>query len=391
MEAQSTEERYHSDSHNALNRKLRVLLDARKLGDGGIGVYIHNLIVGLLESDKVELTLITSRERRTFLRGIKGFSVIEDNAKSYSFDEMLGLARRIDMSEFDIFHVPHYTLPYNIGIPSVVTIHDVIHVTHPERSFYPIIAKFLIRSALKRASKVITVSESSKRALCNLLGKESSKIEVIPNAIDPKMNSVRDITEPLATKFGLVNEEYILGVFSNLKPHKGVTDLLRSFQKVRSEYPGIKLALAGSGIPDPEYLAKVLKGVTDFTDVNFLGTVSRDELSHLYAGALFLVVPSLAEGFSLPVLEAKFQGTPIVCRPVPAIKELIDENDICCSDFSQKSLTTGLLEGLKKYRTRDRGDEILIDIERYSTPHVTKEILTLYRDAIKTSKTGDPL
>ena len=132
---------------------MRVLLDARKLGHGGIGVYIDNLVHGLAAHGDVDLTLIVREafDPEEYSWG-KGVALISDRARPYSIDEMFGLARRIDFAGIDVFHSPHFTLPFGIRVPSVVTVHDLIHVHNPQRAFYPVVARGLVRSSLKRGA-----------------------------------------------------------------------------------------------------------------------------------------------------------------------------------------------------------------------------------------------
>ena len=343
-------------------RPLRVLLDARKLEHGGIGTYTRNLVAGLLSQSAVELTLIVNSQSSIKYEWARWVEFIEDRAKPYSIAEMLALPRRVDFSRFDLYHTPHYTLPYGIPIPSVVTIHDLIHIYFPERPFYPWIAKRLIRSAIRRASKVLTVSQATRADLLNFLGNDLSlggKISVIPNAIDPFFikrvsEHMQNPAEYLASRFGLQGK-YFLCVASNSKPHKGLPDLLNAFselerrrssgelradprkRKIHKALTDLKLVVVGAGsqglLESPE-----LRG-----SVYVFGMVSAEDLAYLYAGAQALVVPSLSEGFCLPVLEAQIFGTRVVTRPVPAILELLTERDTSCRDFSVGALSDAMV------------------------------------------------
>lgn len=365
---------------------LKVLLDARKLGDGGIGIYIQNLIAGLLCSHEVDLTLLVSSDKKSFVPSAKLLNLIEDNSKSYSFDEMFHLSKRIDFSRFDLFHVPHYTLPYNVPIPTVVTVHDLIHITNPEKFYYPFVAGFLIRSALKRATKVLTVSKASKESLCNFSKGIAGKVKVVPNAVDPFMISSEGISQSFSEKYLIKNREYILGVFSNSKPHKGLSDLVRAFNQVKENLKETKLVLVGHGIPSVEDFSKRFKDVSDFEDIVFVGSVNRVELSQLYAGATCLAISSYMEGFSLPVIEAKSQGTPVVTRPVKAIMELINDDDIICKDFSIESLANGLVEGYLSFKERTATSLTKMDLSPYTVERTGMATTDLYREAISAFK-----
>ncbi|RIL08329.1 MAG: hypothetical protein DCC75_09200 [Proteobacteria bacterium] len=327
-----------------------VLLDARKIGDGGIGSYIDSLVRGLLDSGQVKLSLVVSGDRaaETFLNSFSGRAfeaVIEEKAPKYSFDELFRMPKRINLSRFDLFHAPHYTLPFNLKVPSVVTIHDVIHLTHPPSFLHPFLARPLIRSALRRAARVIAVSQATAQALAELSKGISFKVEVVPNAFDSFLAehfvasspSLEEMLNCVWREFQ-IKPPYLLAVLSNNKPHKGGRDLLRAFAELRKLSPHrfegpspLRLVIAGSG-------GEALSGV----NVISLGQVSRENLGNLYSLAEALVIPSLAEGFCLPALEAKILGARIIARPVSALREILGSGDSIAADFTVAELSRAM-------------------------------------------------
>lgn len=367
---------------------MRVLLDARKLGDGGIGIYIENLIEGLLEQPDVSLSLI-AKNRETAKRW-RGIPAIIDAARSYSVSEMWGLSRRIDFSSFDVFHSPHYTLPFGIPIPTVVTVHDLIHIKHPQRFYYPIIAGPLIRSGVSRASKVITVSLSSLRQISEFMGPDSphvKKISVVPNALDPIFLG-RAGAEPAKSSN---KRPYMLCLLSNLKPHKGLEDTLSAFESLRAEGlipKEVGLVLAGQGAGEIFLNSRLHDRIQEMENVECLGCVNRDDLAFLFRGAMALLVGSTAEGFCLPMLEAKASGIPVICRPVPALLELAGSADIVGSDLSReayKAAVKKFFENAESIREKARGD---FNPERYDRVFLARQVSAVYRSLFQNSGSG---
>jgi alpha-1,3-rhamnosyl/mannosyltransferase len=343
-------------SDRSTARPIRLLLDGRKLKDGGIGVYTDNLIRGLLEVGGVSITVLYGDERCRDVQYAGEVEWLWDPASPYSIDEMLSMPSRIDFSRYDIFHTPHYMLPYRVSIPTVVTVHDLIHITHPEKFWYPSVAKFLIRSAVRRADAVLAVSRHTRTGLRELTGAGETKIQYIPNAISPRvLAGSQDVAH---------NDDelpYLFALFSNTKPHKGLSDLLAAYREFRegrrwadfaTQCPS--LVLAGFGVhylvdsPEGEALLKANEGV------RVVGSLSDGELRRSLRGARALIVPSLVEGFCLPAVEAQAVGTPVVCRPVPALLELVGEQDTVAESFSVGSLSNAIGEGLRKANSSDR-------------------------------------
>jgi glycosyltransferase involved in cell wall biosynthesis len=379
---------------DSTDRLLKILIDARKLYDGGIGVYTQNLIKGLLHTGEVDLSIIVPPGMELPAEWENKISVITDTAKPYSFDEMWNLAGRIDFSGIDLFHVPHYTLPYKIPVPAVITVHDLIHITSPEKKYYPWVAAPLIRSALKRASRVLTVSESSRKEISRLVKnteKITSKLRVVPNAIDSFYISKRDSASGSASFKARQNGKYLMAIFSNLKPHKGLKDLLLAFQAAEKKMSrDLKLYLVGQGTEDIVSNPELLELTSQTKSINVVGSVSKDELAELYRNAEALIVPSLAEGFYLPVIEAQAMGTPIITRPVPSVLEIITSGDVVCKDFSIGALSEMIFEFAEKSEENDTIDlqqsSALQDhLKRFDQLSLAKTVLQIYREALESA------
>ena len=371
---------------------LRVLLDARKLLDGGIGKYIQNLARGLALRGDVSLGLVLSPRGLRSPQGeefkrLAGVSVIEDRARPYSLDEMFCMPRRIDFGGYDLYHAPHYTLPYGVPLPAVVTIHDLIQISHPQRFYYPAVASFLIRSAARRAARVLTVSRATFQDLTVLLGRrpaDTDKLRVVPNAVDPFF--LREcLPQPYLNEHFRIGGRFLLTVCSMNKPHKGLKGLMAAFGAVKdrlasgSPLSAIKLVLAGRGVA---HLAAG-EGEPLHRDIIALGEVGPEALLHLYAGAEALVVPSLAEGFCLPVLEARAQGAPIITRPIPAVVELAGKDDVVCADFSAAALESALarfLEGGPRRGARAAGAPERL--APYLQERVVQQTVDVYLEAL---------
>jgi glycosyltransferase involved in cell wall biosynthesis len=370
---------------------LRVLLDGRKLGDGGIGVYIDNTVRGLLQRGDVDLTLIAKPGRGEGVAWRREVSWLYDNARPYSLSEYLFLARRIDFSAYDLYHSPHYTLPFGIKIPSVVTIHDLIHIEHPERAFYPLIARRLIGSAVRRASAVIAVSEDTKHSLGMCMNPSNVDIHVIPNSIPAMMSaSTKDLASTMAPDLKDVHA-YFVAVLSNLKPHKGVSELLQGYAKLRerlrAEHSPIvcpSLLLVGHGAQGLKEQRGLARAFELREGVRVVGAVKPEVLKNLYRGAQALVVASRAEGFCFPALEAQSVGTRVVCTPVPALLEFVSDRDLVAQDFSSSALAEVLYQAAtspcvdRSVRTSH--------LERFSQEAVSAQISAVYHSVVAASR-----
>lgn len=367
-------------------RILRVLIDARKLADGGIGTYTANLAAGLVALGGCSVTLLLREEEKLEYAWRSAVATIVDRARPYSAAEFFVLPQRVDFSRFDLFHVPHYTLPFGIPIPAVITLHDLIHVTHPQRWYYPYAARLLIGSGMRRAARVIVVSEATRAAVAELLhcGKEAmSKVRVIGNALDLFFSRSGCVPGYVQRKFGAA-PGYLLSVLSLLKPHKGLEHLLEAFAGLHARRPGARLLLAGQGADKIAGDRKFAQRIAAESGITVLGRVSKEDLRNLYAESAGLVVSSLTEGFCLPALEAKAMGIPVVSRPVPAVCTLLDPNDFVCEGYSVPELVNAMDRCLLSAE-RTGGRRIVPDdsfLNRFDARALAAQVRDVYLEAL---------
>ncbi len=201
----------------------------------------------------------------------------------------------------DVLHCPTYYGPLRPRTPTVVTVHDLAVLRHPEafprwtRTYVPRV----VPSVLRASTRVIAVSELTAREIETLVQIPREKIRVVPNAVD---HSVFTPDGPRA------EGDYVLAV-GTLEPRKNLARTIAATARL-----GIELRIAGP----PGW-----GGIERHGDhVRWLGYVDDGELAALYRGARCVAYPSLYEGFGIPVLEAMACGAPVVTSRGGACEEI---------------------------------------------------------------------
>ena len=241
-----------------------------------------------------------------------------------------------------IFLSPGYAPPLSWRGPLIFTVHDLIHVdVHEESSrFKTLYYNAVVRPAMSRAQRVLTVSEYSRQRLLEWGGVAPEQVVVVGNGVDAAFSPRGAVHQP--------GYPYILYV-RNTKPHKNVVGLLQAFALM--DTPDIRLLL--SGVADDETRHEALRlGILD--RVMFAGRIPEAELPAYYRGAAVVTMPSLYEGFGLPALEGMACGVPVVVSDSTSLPEVVGNAGLLVDPRSAESIADGLVRALSDTQLRQQ-------------------------------------
>lgn len=312
---------------------MRIGIDARMLNASGIGRYITNLLKNLQEIDQEnEYIIFLLKKDINQFKASKNFKLVEADFLWYSLEEQIKFPGILKKYRLDLVHFPHFNTPVFYNGRFIVTIHDLTHLdfkmnrasTH-NRIYYEFkhqAHKMVILSAVKRSTRIITVSEYVKKQLIKTYNLKPTKIEVTYEAVDENIVS-------LAKKLPLGKQRAILDRFNihqpflfyvgNAHPHKNVEGLIQAFLKVRQSYQDLQLVLSGR---EDFFWKRIKKKFDQVEGIIITGFVDDSELVALYKNAQSFIFPSLSEGFGIPLLEAMACSCPIVASCLTALPEI---------------------------------------------------------------------
>jgi glycosyltransferase involved in cell wall biosynthesis len=338
---------------------MRVAIDARKLHDFGIGTYTRNLLRHLarIDHDNEYVLLCNQPDLGIGAQLGTNFRTVLESSPNYSIREQIHVPWVLHRERPDVFHAPHHVMPLAVRCRSLVTIHDCIHLMFPQylpnRAAY-VYAKAAMRGAARRAHRILTVSEASKRDIIRLLNVPPEKIVVVYNSIDERFR-----VTPSEEATAMVRERYQLDhrfmlYVGNIKPHKNLVRVVEALDRLRKRgFDDLTLLIIGDEISKLPALRRAVHRHKLHKHVRFLGYLPDDTLAILYRLAAVFVFPSLYEGFGLPPLEAMACGLPVVTSNVSSLPEVTGDAAVLVDPYDVQSIADGIAKVLSDPALRE--------------------------------------
>lgn len=270
----------------------------------------------------------STNEFITFLPGTEKYDLpVETDSWKYRIVQakklwtMYGLSNYFlkHRKQMDVFFSPTHYLPFYVPCPSVISILDVSYKYFPElfnkKDLYQL--KLWGSYSVKKAAAIVTISESSKNDIIKEYKVAPSKVHVVSVGIKEFGNPSFKPMDKLAEKYQ-IKSPYILFV-GTLQPRKNIAKLIEAFSLLKEQ--NLELVIIGKkGWMFDEILAAPEKhNVLD--RVKFLDYVTDEDLPSFYKHAELYVLPSLYEGFGLPVLEAMKYDCPVATSNISSLPE----------------------------------------------------------------------
>jgi glycosyltransferase involved in cell wall biosynthesis len=297
-----------------------------------------------------------------------------------------GRLRRQSPSKIAAVHYPVVVPLPRLRVPSIITLHDVLHHDMPQSFSRAMRAYRAVAydAAARNADWVITDSNHSRIRIVEALGLPATRVHAIPHGIDHKRFTPRPADKDPITLESLDVPKRYLFYPANLWPHKNHSLLLAAFARIKER--NLHLVLTGQRYSSGDQFDVEVRRHHLSERVHHLGYVPSDALPALYRQAVGLVFPSLYEGFGAPPLEAMACGCPVATSGAGSLDEtcrgaviMFDPNDA----ESIASATEQLIQD-DAFRTQLRQDG-LERATQFTWEHTAKEHLKLYGLAIRSA------
>lgn len=332
-----------------------ILFDQRWIGPHGIGRFAREL----------------------FTR-IDGVEPLPDALKPLHPLDPIWLSTVIARRRPDVFFTPGFNPPLYCPVPFVFMIHDLIPIRFREETTLAkrIYFATFVRSACRRARRILTVSEYSRREIVAWSG-------VAPEKVVNVSVGVASNFSPEGVRKEL-DRPYFFFV-GNHKPHKNLNRVIEAYAGSGLS-PAVALAVTGTpGAEMQRFVASL--GVAE--SVIFVGEIPEAELAAWYRGAVALVFPTLYEGFGLPALEAMACGTPVITSFTTSLPEVVGDTALIVDPYSLKLIAEAMCSVYRDVELRGRLSSAgLMRAEKFNWNRTALSVSEILSDAcnLKVSK-----
>ncbi len=375
-----------------------VAVDARMIGMGGIGRYTESLLCEMLRVRPAHFRwiLVGDPGRLRPLAAAARDAAVEIRdcrARIYSAEEAFGMSRYF--AGADLVHVPHFNAPLAAGPAKlIVTLHDLIHFDYPEYQPFPFANRILewkLKRLLKRADGILTVSQATADALRKRYPslRLEKKCKVIWEGAEAVFNPAakQDDADRLRRMRVDATRPYVLYVGA-IREHKQVHVLAGAFDRLKTDARARSAQLVLAGKLDARFDRKhgFASRILQNPDIRHVADADDADLAALYRHAAVFTLPSAAEGFGLPVVEAMQSGTPVVVSDIPVLKEIAGDAALAFPAGDAAALASTLLRVLTdtglKFELAGRSLEKAKRFDLFKWSHTATQTLELYEKVL---------
>ncbi|KLU59397.1 mannosylfructose-phosphate synthase [Peptococcaceae bacterium CEB3] len=365
---------------------MNILIDGTSVtgSKSGVGYYTVNLIRGLATVEGgPKLTVMVPRG--TVKSELAPAAQFVDARKWYLRHlpcDTLNLSGR-----YDIYHEPNF-VPRPFKGATIVTIHDMSYRLFPQ--YHPLRRVMLMRASegrMKKADQIITVSESSKRDIVELLGVRQERITVTHLGVDKKfkkMDVSGELSLTVQKMYGLP-KRFILCV-GTIEPRKNLLRLIEAYAWSRTHLAseGIKLVLAGGRGWLNDEIYQRIEQLNLADEVIFTGYVKDEDMPTLYNSAIVFVYPSVYEGFGLPPLEAMACGVPVITSNVSSLPEVVGDAGIMVDPYDIEELGEAIVRVVSSTELRENlSGKGIRRASQFTWERCARETLAVYEECYK--------
>ena len=374
-------------------RPIRVAFDGRIVRDQmtGIGRYSLDLLRGFAAAKlPVEMVVLQAtdlapdhplHELPALAEPPTTFELVPVDVPRTSIHQHFRMASVLRRIDHDLYHYPHFDVPLGGPKPTVITVHDLKYVRYPEllqswaRGLY---LRWMMQRGTRAAAGIVAVSEATRADVCELMRIPPERVFTVHEASGslpaPEAQGLRQLE---------LEPGYFLFV-GERRPHKNLARLIEAYASVRQSHAAApRLVIVGHAWSADRSAEQAVERLGLTSAVRLLDRVSDGQLAALYRGARAFVLPSLYEGFGIPLLEAMEMGLPVVTSNVSSMPEIAGDAALLVNPLEPDSIAAAMLRLLSEPALeRELSARGQARARQFSWEHAARETLAVYAQVL---------
>lgn len=315
---------------------------------------------------------------------IRDYSKLNTRIKRICW-EHIKLPVLVAKDELDLLHCPSYICPiWSLNTPYIITMHDTIAIDQPKfcTNANALYYNLFMKRAVKKATKIISVSEYTKQSILGNFKINSSDIAVIPPGIDDFFTNKSEPQKNLLVKNRYnLPDKYILYV-GNIEPKKNLINTLKAFKLLSQKNIKHKFVLVGKRSWKSEGIWRYIKENFTENQIIITGYVEREELASIYRQADIFVFASKVEGFGFPPLEAIKCGTAVVSSKTGILKQFDNESFAQINPENPESIANAVTKIISDNKYKNNLITLASkQVEKFSWEKTAKRTFEIYKQA----------
>ncbi|MEJ7560095.1 MAG: glycosyltransferase family 1 protein [Pedobacter sp.] len=353
----------------------------------GLGNYSRSLIIQLAQFFPqnqyfVYTPKIKQRPQITAFINFKNVFAVLPSSSKFLW-RTLGIKKQLIADQIDLYHGLSHEIPIGlqqIGVPTVVTIHDLIFLKFPnyfgriDRFIYTLKCKY----ACNHADRIVAISEQTKKDILYYFKVDEAKVDVIYQSCDDSFKTpVSTALKQLVREKFLLPDQYILNV-GTIETRKNLLILIRALPNVAASY---KLVVVGKETPYKKLVLNEIEKLSLKDRVIFLQDVPFTELPAIYQMASVFVYPSFYEGFGIPIIEALYSQVPVIAATGSCLEEAGGPNSIYIDPKEPGDLASKITRVLEDAQLRKQMKQKGLEyVQRFNTVRIANDMMKIYQD-----------
>lgn len=324
---------------------MNIGIDARPLIEkkSGIGYFLEYTLKNILELDQKNIYYLISDKEIYFdisnYKNVKKYIYGYGKVIKKSFFYFLKLHKKLekDNIKLDVFWGTQHFIPKRLNCRTVLTIHDLSFKLFPKTVDFKVrlISDLMFKSSVRMADDIVCVSNYTKKVLTHeykdIMGDKKTHVIYIAGNDDNYEMKKEEIYDELIDKYKFTNRKYILFI-STIEPRKNIDVLLNAFYNLNDKMDLVICGKIGWKCEQIE------QRINNMDNVYYLNYVTDQEKAYLLKNAYVFVMPSLYEGFGIPVVEAMQMDIPVVVADNSSLKEIVQMSKLRFETHNYKQL-----------------------------------------------------